>query len=370
MSFKKVAKCIGIVAVLLIGIAVFSALAYRQYLRHRTAQLRAISSPQGIDSLKLVSIGGINQWIEVRGQSAQNPILLFIHGGPGIAFMPIAGAFQGSWEKYFTVVQWDQRGAGKTYTSNSKELQRSTMNMQRMNADTVEVVNYLRDRFKRDKIFVLGHSWGTVLGLQLAHDHPELLYAYVGVGEVINMRQNEEAGYKDTLEKARDSHNEDAIRELTRIAPYPSTTIELHKIRIIREWENTLLGPSESDESFLSAKAILAAPEYSLINDIDWFRGQLFSIGVLLPELMKVDLNQLGYDFRVPIFFLEGRHDPFTSSILAREYFDQINAPEKQFVWFEKSGHFPFAEEPREFTDALVQRILPLAPQAASSNGP
>ena len=102
----------------------------------------------------------------------KNPILLFIHGGPGSAFIPLARAFQGPWEKYFTIVQWDQRGAGKTYSSNTKEAQQTSMSIERMNADTLEMVNYLRGRFKREKIFVLGHSWGSVLGLRLAHDHP------------------------------------------------------------------------------------------------------------------------------------------------------------------------------------------------------
>ena len=332
--------------------------------------MRAITSPDGVDTLDFVTIGGIGQWIEVRGESAKNPILLFLHGGPGTAFMPVARGFQGPWEKYFTVVQWDQRGAGKTYSSNSKDVMRSTMNVQRMNADTVEVVNYLRGRFHRDKIFVIGHSWGTVLGLQLAHDHPELLYAYAGAGEVVNMRANEEAGYRDALDAARRAQNQKAIQELTSVAPYPTAALEFRKIRIVREWEDTLLSPAAPDDSFAGPTAILAAPEYSLVNDVDWFRGQLFSIDVLLPELMKMDLSRMGYDFRVPVFFLEGRHDPFTSPVLAHEYFDRINAPEKQFVWFEKSGHFPFAGEPEKFTDFLVETMLPLASERSGPDGP
>src|SRR6202035_746658 len=154
------------------------------------------------------------QWIEVRGRNVNNPIFLFIHGGPGVAFIPMSGAFQNPWEKYFTVGQWDQRGAGKTYASNDKELQRRTMNVPQMEQDTLEVVNYLRNRFKREKIFVLGHSWGSVVGLWVANEHPALIYAYVGVGQVINTEQNEEVGYKDALKEGHKRPNEQAVEAL------------------------------------------------------------------------------------------------------------------------------------------------------------
>jgi pimeloyl-ACP methyl ester carboxylesterase len=229
---KKILKYIGI-AVACIVVAVFSsALLYRKYLQHRVAEERAIISPSGINSLQSVRICGIDQWIEVRGQNVNNPILLFIHGGPGIAFIPLAGAWQASWEKDFTVVQWDQRGAGKTYASNDKELQRRTMNVPQMEQDTLEVVNYLRDRFKREKIFVLGHSWGSVLGLWLAHQHPDLIYAYVGVGQVINTGQNEVVGYQKTLEEGQQLHNEQAVKALESIAPYPPPNLDLGKMSI------------------------------------------------------------------------------------------------------------------------------------------
>src|SRR5690242_10794352 len=186
MSVKRVAKWVGLALAAIVALVVLAAAciaAYCYVTGREIASRRAIHSPDGIDLLERVQIGGIDQWIEIRGQSVKNPILLFIHGGPGSAFMPMSRTFQDPWEKYFTVVQWDQRGAGKTYSSNSKEVQRKTINMARMNADTLEVVNYLRKRFGREKIYVLGNSWGSVLRLYLAHEHPELLYAYIGVGQ-------------------------------------------------------------------------------------------------------------------------------------------------------------------------------------------
>jgi proline iminopeptidase len=363
---KRVLKFLGLFLLALIATVVCAAAIYRYLERGAIARSRAIHTADGIEVMEQVPIGGLRQWIEVRGESVKNPVLLFIHGGPGSAFMPLAREFQGPWEKYFTVVQWDQRGAGKTYSSNDRETQRRTMNLAQMNADTLEMTNYLRKRFGREKIFVLGHSWGSILGLRLAHDHPELLYAYIGVGQAVNSWDNEAVLYKDSLAEARRTQNQKAIAELTRIAPYPSPNITFQQIRTMRQWSGALIGPPASDDSWMSEKAIFLAPEYSLMDDVGWFRGIMLSVNTLLPDLSKVNFAELGYDYHGPIFFMEGRHDPYTPSSVARDFFEKVNDSQKEFAWFEKSGHFPFAEEPQRFTDALVQRVLPLAQQATT----
>jgi len=361
VSLRKAFKYLALSVAALLLVAISCALAYRYFVERRIAQGRAIRTPDGINSVEEVPIGGIKQWIELRGESVKNPVLLFIHGGPGTAFMPMARVFQDPWEKYFTVVQWDQRGAGKTYSSNSKDVQRQTMNLERMNADTLEMVDHLRGRFGQEKIFVLGHSWGSILGLRLAHDHPELLHAYIGVGQATDARQNEVVLYKDTMEAAQRAKNKEAIQQLTSIAPYPSANITFRQIRIMRQWSGSLIGPPGAADSSFGLSTIFFAPEYSLLNDVDWLRGQFFSVDVLLGDLTKVNFADLGYDYRVPIFFLEGRHDPYTPASVAKEFFDKVNDPQKDFEWFEKSGHFPFVEESQRFTDILLQRVLPTA---------
>ncbi len=257
-----------------------SVLVYRKYRQHKVAEQRAIRSSEGINSLEPVRIGGINQWIQARGQNVNNPILLFIHGGPGLAFIPMAGAFQGEWENHFTVVEWDQRGAGKTYASNDTELQRSTMNVPQMEHDALDVVNYLRNRFHREKIFVLGHSWGSMLGVWLAHEHPELVYAYVGVGQIVNVKQNETVAHQDALQwhatttMSRPSKIWRALREVAdRQAQY---------------WEAQLLGPPANVPQFLDIKRLLStlvsAPEYSLADDFGFLRGQRSSLEIIDPR--------------------------------------------------------------------------------------
>jgi pimeloyl-ACP methyl ester carboxylesterase len=358
---KKILKYVGIAVALVVVLVVSSALLYRKYLQHKVAGERAITSPNGINSLEAVPIGGINQWIEVRGQNVDNPILLFIHGGPGVAFIPLSGAFQDPWEKYFTVVQWDQRGAGKTYARKSGELQRRTMTVPQMEQDTVEVANYLRNRFKREKIFVLGHSWGSILGLWLAHEHPEMVYAYVGVGQVINMKQNEQVAYHDALEEARKRHDDEALKALQSTAPYSDANTDMKKVGIAKNWESHLLGPAASLDEFLNVTRIVSTPEYSLADDYGFVRGQMDSPKIMLPEIMNVDLTKLGPGFGVPIFFLEGKQDPYCRPALVWEYSQTIKAPQMGFIWFDNSGHFPFFEEKQKFTDTLVQQVLPLA---------
>jgi pimeloyl-ACP methyl ester carboxylesterase len=362
---NKILKYAGIAIACLTIVALSSALLYRKYLQHEVSQARAISSPDGIDSLQAVHIGGIDQWIEVRGQNVNNPILLFIHGGPGVAFIAMGSSFQDSWEKYFTVVEWDQRGAGKTYESNDKELQRRTLTLAQMEQDTLEVANYLRTRFKREKIFVVGHSWGSMLGLWLAHEHPEMIYAFVGTGQAVSMQQNEEAGYRIVLEAARRRNNEQAIKELEGVAPYPPAVPDMNKTTMVRNWESALLGPPASQTSFTNVKRILrtviSAPEYSIADDIGFVRGSTFSLQVMMPQMMAFDLTKLGRDFREPLFFFEGRMDPYCPGSVIADYIQTIDAPDKEIVWFENSSHFPFYEERQKFTDELIQRVLPLA---------
>jgi pimeloyl-ACP methyl ester carboxylesterase len=361
----RILKYVGRAALGLFLVVLFFAFPYRWYLQHRIAEGRAIRSSGGIDSLVSVRIGGIDQWIHVRGQNVNNPILLFIHGGPGVAFIPLAREFQGPWESHFTVVQWDQRGAGKTYATNDTDLQRRTMTVAQMEQDALDVVNHLRNRFKRDKVFVLAHSWGTVLGLWLAHEHPDIIDAYVGVAQVVNGKLNDKTAYEDVLEMARTRRRVEAIRDLESIQPYPPSDVDLRKSSIAQSWQAELLGPPAGRPRYLDMRRILStllsAPEYSLGDVYGFTRGQLFSLEVLLPEVRKVDVATLGTDFRVPVFFFHGRHDPYFCFALIEKSAETITAPQRELVWLEHAGHFPFFEDQQEFTDELFRRLLPLA---------
>ena len=192
----------------------------RDYIVGRIAELRRIATPEGIEALEQVDVGDSKQWISIRGLNRANPVLLMIHGGPGSPTMATSWAFQTPWEDYFTVVQWDQRGIGKNYAGENHETVGKTMTADRMVSDAEAVVAYLRKRLNKDKIVVLGFSWGTEIGTLLAQRRPEWLYAYVGVGQAVN-DDAEAYIYKRSLELARRANNKQAIAELEALAPYP-----------------------------------------------------------------------------------------------------------------------------------------------------
>ena len=354
--------------------AVSVSLVYRAYRQHAVAAERAIRSPDGIDSLQAVRIGGIDQWIHVRGEHVGNPILLFIHGGPGQASIATAREYQRAWEARFTVVQWDQRGAGKTYATNDRELQRRTMTVPRMQEDALEVANYLRGRFKRDKIFVMGVSWGTVLGLWLAHEHPEAVGAYVGVAQMIDATLTNKTAYDDTLAMARRRGRDDAVKELESIQPYPTSEPEPRKTQIVQTWQAELLGPPADGTRYLNIPrllgTILTAPEYSLRDVYGFTRGQVFSIQVLIPQTRNLDLSMLGTDFQIPVFFFQGRLDPYVRPQLIDGYARTITAPRHELVWFERAGHFPFYEEREKFADELARVLQPQGNSKTHSDEP
>ena len=331
------------------------------------ANWRKIVSPRGIDERLQIPIGGANQWISVRGRDSRNPIILMIHGGPASPEMQTAWTWAGDWEDYFTVVQWDQRGSGKSYLANDPAVIGPTLSLQRISEDAGEVVQYLRHRYAKDKVFVIGHSWGSLVGLTLAHQHPEWLYAYIGMGQVISGKDNERVGYDLTLKLAEAQKNTAAINELKSIAPYPETdgSVPVPKIMLERKWSVSFGGLTYGRKGldFYSDLAELS-PDYSLQDVAAVDKGSELSLPRLLPDLLNFDFTDvIRYD--CPIFMFEGRYDLTTPSQVTAEWFKRVQAPKKGFVWFENSAHMIEVEEPGRVLVHLVEDVRPLAGKAS-----
>jgi pimeloyl-ACP methyl ester carboxylesterase len=184
------------------------------------ANARKILTPNGVERLERVRIGGIDQWVSIRGADRRNPVLLYIHGGPGYISIPMSWWFSRGWEEYFTIVQWDQRAAGKTHLLTDPATIAPTLTRERMIADVEEMATWARREFGKSKIFVLGHSWGTFLGLQLVQRHPEWVHAYIGVAQLIDGPENERRGWRFAMDGARGAGNVEAVHALEAIAPY------------------------------------------------------------------------------------------------------------------------------------------------------
>ena len=327
------------------------------------ANVRKILTPNGVERLEKVRIGGIDQWVSIRGRDKRNPVLLVIHGGPGYMLMPMSWWISRDWEEYFTVVHWDQRGAGKTLLINDPAKLAPTMTLARSVDDAEEMAQWLRKEFGKQKIFVLGHSAGSYAGLELAKRHPDWIHAYIGVGQMADMPEGERRGWAFAMDAAGRSSNKEAIAQLQSIAPYfaPGKPNPLKDLYLQRKWVGYFGGVmayrrgSESDGDLANL-----SPDYTDQEMRHLWDGNDFAERYLLADLVAGDWSvtrKLG----CPLLLFEGRHDFNANSQVAAEWFAQVQAPAKQFVWFENSGHMPMTEEPGKFLLSLVQYARPFA---------
>lgn len=324
------------------------------------ADIGKINTPQGIEESFAVDIGGIEQWISIRGMDRSNPVLLVLHGGPGSTEMAAGWTFQRGWEDYFTVVQWDQRGAGRTYALNASSDGVSMLNIEQMTGDVIGLIDFLRDYLEQEKIVLLGHSWGTIIGLKAAIARPDAVSAYVGHGQVISMQQNEEEGFRLTLEAALADSNEGAIQALRALQPYPGG-LTVERIGAQRAWSIYYGGLAAYRPDAASwFRSMRLSPEYDEVALDAFNKGSERSITALLPELGKVDLRSI-QESPVPVFLLHGRHDLTTPPALSAEWLEKLKAPAKANYWFEHSAHLAFMEEPGKMLMTLVTCIRPYA---------
>ena len=334
-------------------------LALRFHHRHSLTQSIAIHTPNGIDEGLYVRIGSIDQWIQIRGRDRNNPVLLFLHGGPGATLIPMTELFV-PWEKDFTLVQWDQRGAGKTLETTGASIA-ATMSVDRMTRDGIEVAEFLRAHLHKDKIVLLGHSWGTILGIHMIRQRPDLFYAWVGTGQVADMPEAMRLGYARLLDEARSHGDRKAVQALRGMGPPPfRNTRDIGAYFVLLQNYET-----KSDRDAMASPIggfTRPAPHYSLFDEIERIRGFL-----LLPplpmyrEIFSTDLSSLGLDFKIPVLFFQGAEDARTPAPVARQYFDRIEAPHKEFVLFEGAGHFAIWSKSGRFLDELIARVRPLA---------
>jgi pimeloyl-ACP methyl ester carboxylesterase len=326
-----------------------------KFLRNRNAQDYAIADPPGIDEARYVRVGGIEQWITIRGEDRKNPVLLVLHGGPGDATNPWGYAGFRSWLKVFTVVQWDQRGAGRTLGRNGPSLA-PTITIDRMAQDGVELAELLRKALQKDKIVLVGHSWGSILGVFMAKARPDLFYAFVGTGQVADPTRNYAVAYDELLKKAERLGEQRAIRELKEVGPPPYSNGRGYAIQ--RKWSNLF----EGADFFISSMfgLALAAPGYSLRDINDWGEGQNLSGQRLIPQTSNLEPKTLGGEFALPVFVIQGAEDFTTPTSLARSFLYSLRAPRKAFVAVEGGGHFAVFMKPDVFLKELVARVLPL----------
>jgi pimeloyl-ACP methyl ester carboxylesterase len=326
-----------------------------KFLRSRNARDYAVIAPNAIDEAEYVKIGGLEQWITIRGEDRKNPVLLLLHGGPGDATNPWGYAGFRNWLKFFTVVQWDQRGAGRTLGRNGAA-SASTISIERMVQDGVELAELLSKKLQKDKIVLVGHSWGSTLGVFMAKARPELFYAFVGTGQLADPKQNYAVAYAALVERASREGNSRALQELKEVGPPPYKDGKGHGVQ--RKWANLFEGADAFIASMMGFA--LTAPGYTLADINDWLEGQNLSAEHLVPQTSTLDPKLLGGEFAVPVFVIQGAEDFTTPTSLAKTYLNSLHAPQKAFATIDGAGHFAVFMKQDEFLKELRTRVLPL----------
>jgi proline iminopeptidase len=327
--------------------------------------LRRIVTPNGVERNEAIRIGGIDQFVSIRGADRRNPILLIIHGGPGFPTAPLAWWATRGLEEYFTVVHWDQRGSGKTYLLNDPKAVAPTMKVERFVDDTEELTAWLRKTYAKDRIFVLGTSWGSYIGLEFAQRRPEWLHAYIGMGQAVNSPESERRGYAFALAAARKAGNREAIADLESIAPYaaPGKDIPLDSIRKERKWSDHYGGVMAYRTHQIDGIASKLSPDYTDAEAERVYEGNGFSQDFFLSPVLSLDLSHVT-KLDCPLIVLAGRHDRSVTSTVAHDWFERVRAPSKSFTWFENSAHEIMVEEPGKLLLTLVADARPIAAKA------
>jgi pimeloyl-ACP methyl ester carboxylesterase len=368
-----VIAAIGILIVLHQGLASFGITLPEAYRVLRVQQADAtairdaegpISTPNGIAERGFVRIGGIQQWVTIRGDDRRNPVILILHGGPGDAYSQLA-YFYRDWEHAFTLVQWDQRGAGRTYGLDGTATPDLTLD--RLIDDGAELANYARRRLNQRKIILLGHSWGSALGVYLVERHPELFCAFVGTGQIVRTAYLSASYYSYTLARLTADHETAARAELMRLGPPPYHSIGPEET--VRKWLNRYLPDADKHYLLSSAYVALRNAKFSLKDFRDLQDGHLsFSLPVLNDTYDALDLNTLGYVMPVPFFIIDGRSDRLTPPDLATTFFQNVHAPEKA-MFLINGGHFAMMSNPDDFLQLLVEHVRPVAACGPDSPG-
>ncbi|HEY9900653.1 MAG TPA: alpha/beta hydrolase [Pantanalinema sp.] len=317
--------------------------------------------PESIASLEETRLGGVKQWVLLRGKDTSKPVMLFIHGGPGGAEMSAVRRYFAPLEDDFVVVTYDQRGAGKSY---SDRIPRESMTQEQFVADAHELVLKLRERFNTPKVYLVANSWGTITGTLLAQRYPELVHAYVGVSQWTDGIARERASYHLVLDWAKRTENKDAIRELEEIGPPPFTGPKaMDKVGTQKSWllrsGGILYG---RDNMGLMLDALLWSGEYSLLEKWNFMKGLMFSMETVWPEAMQVDLTRSVPELKMPVFFVSGRHDWNIPLSHVESYFQALHAPRKELVVFENSAHVPHYEEADKFVQFMREKVLAASP--------
>ena len=311
-----------------------------------------------ISTIEKIMLGGQEQYLIIRGKDATKPVMLFLHGGPGSPEYAFMKATNQTIENDFVMVYWEQRGAGKSY---SKNIPVESMNLDQFISDTKELSEYLAKRFNQEKIYIMGHSWGSFLGILTAFQYPELFHAYFGIGQVCYQYKGEQISFEWVKEQAIKQNNKKAIKALSEIT-FPDSLAGVDKwqdyLMVERNYVTQFGGgvTHEMTGMWPVIKMVLDLKEYTFGEKMNFMPGSLFSLKYLWPEVINKNLFSDIDSMQVPVYIFQGIYDYQTPYSVAIDFYDQLKAPQKEFFTFENSAHSPVMEEVERFNAIVLEK--------------
>lgn len=353
---KNILKIAGFTVIGIILILLISLLGLHVISPGKTTPLVKLNGNpymNGLALMEMQEIGGVYQSLILRSKDIDNPVLLYVHGGPGSPEFPFMQHFQTDLEEYFTVCYWDQRGAGLSWF---KGIPAETMTLEQFIEDTRLVTEFLIERFDKGKIYIMGHSWGTLLSSHVINKYPEYYHAYFGIGQVGNQLRSEQISYEFVLNEARKREDDKAVKQLEEIGPPPYSGGEewLSALMVERKYVGKYGGAMKEGNFMREAvTAIINCREYRLKNKLSYMKANNESLKHLWPTVINADLINQVPSQEIPVYIFQGRYDYQTCYEVAKEYFDSLEAPVKEFYSFENSAHSPNFEEKERFEEII-----------------
>ncbi len=311
-----------------------------------------------------VNINDAEQGMFIRGKNTDNPVLLFVHGGPGMPEYFLAAAQDSGLEDQFTVCYWEQRGSGLSYKPG---MDGDAITAEQLVSDTIEVTRYLQERFGQERIYLMAHSWGTFIGIQAAAQVPELYHAYIGVGQIADTPESERRAYAYMLaqyEAAGNTGMADRLKEYNVLEPQPDTSLLPYFKSMLRDkaMHELGIGTTRDMRSVITGifRPVMKSPAYTLGEKISIWRAKAFlrSETGLLEQLFSSRAADIVPELKIPAYFISGAYDLTVNRDLSEEYFKQLQAPVKAFYTFEDSAHSPMFEEPNRFLEVMTRDVL------------
>lgn len=321
-----------------------------------TASTPPIDAENSISELIKIDLNGRKQWISLRGRDKSAPVLLFLAGGPGGTQMAAVRNELTKLENYFVVVNWDQPGSGKSYYA--EKIQNITTDT--YIKDGYALTEYLKKRFLKDKIYLIGESWGSALGIFLVDFFPESYHALIGTGQMIDFAETERMDYARAMEIAKDKGDTSLIRRLTANGepPYYGKNVTLKSAVYLNYLTSYMARNPDIHNPGYNTFRDISSSEYGLLDKINFFRGVINTYNHVYQQLYDIDMR-IGYTkIDVPVYFFLGRYDVNAPTVLVEEYERILEAPDKRIVWFEHSGHSPWINERDKFIEEVILCFL------------